>query len=54
MKMGDGGFRPAYNSQLATDADSLVIVGVEVATVGSDQGQMVPMLEQESLHLRSH
>jgi transposase len=46
MKMSDGGFRPAYNPQLASDADSLVIVGVEVATVGSDQGQMVPMLEQ--------
>ncbi len=46
MKMGDGGFRPAYNPQLATDADSLVIVGVDVATVGSDQGQMVPMVEQ--------
>lgn len=46
MKMGDGGFRPAYNSQLASDADSLVIVGVDVATVGSDQGQMVPMVEQ--------
>ena len=46
MKMGDGGFRPAYNPQLATDADALVIVGVEVATVGSDQGQMAPMLEQ--------
>lgn len=46
MKMGDGGFRPAYNPQLATDADSLVIVGLDVATVGSDQGQMVPMVEQ--------
>src|SRR5690606_7891629 len=46
MKMGDGGFRPAYNPQLASDVDSLVIVGVEVATVGSDQGQMVPMIEQ--------
>src|SRR5574337_1675132 len=46
MKMGDGGFRPAYNPQLASDADSLVIVGVEVATVGNDQGQMAPMLEQ--------
>jgi transposase len=46
MKMGDGGFRPAYNPQLASDADSLVIVGVAVATVGSDQGQMAPMVEQ--------
>jgi transposase len=46
MKMGDGGFRPAYNPQLATDADSLVIVGIDVVTVGSDQGQMAPMVEQ--------
>jgi transposase len=48
MKMGDGGFRPAYNPQLASDVDSLVIVGVEVATVGSDQAQLAPMLEQVS------
>jgi transposase len=46
MKMGDGGFRPAYNAQLASDVESLVIVGVDVATVGSDQGQMVPMVEK--------
>lgn len=46
MKMGDGGFRPAYNPQLATDAEALVIVGVDVATVGSDQGQMGSMVEQ--------
>jgi hypothetical protein len=46
MKMGDGGFRPAYNPQLASDADSLVIVGVDVVTVGSDQGQIMPMVEQ--------
>lgn len=46
MKMGDGGFRPAYNPQLASDTDSLVVVGVDVATVGSDQGQMAPMVEQ--------
>jgi hypothetical protein len=43
---GDGGFRPAYNPQLASDTESLVIVGVDVATAGSDQGRMVPMLEQ--------
>lgn len=29
-----------------TDADSLVIVGVDVATVGSDQRQVGPMDEQ--------
>lgn len=50
MKMGDGGFRPAYNPQLASDTDSLVIVGLEVATVGTDQGQMAPMLEQAAEH----
>ena len=46
MKMGDGGFRPAYNAQYATDGESQAIVGAEVVTVGSDQGQLVPMIEQ--------
>ena len=46
MKMGDGGFRPAYNVQYGTDTESQIIVGVEVVTAGSDQGQMVPMVEQ--------
>jgi transposase len=46
MKMGDGGFRPAYNAQLATDTGSQVIVGVEVTSQGSDQGQMSAMVEQ--------
>lgn len=46
MKMGDGGFRPAYNVQYATDTESQIIVGVEVVSSGSDQGQMVPMLDQ--------
>lgn len=46
MKMADGGFRPAYNAQFCSDTQSLVIVGVEVVTSGSDMGQMVPMVEQ--------
>lgn len=46
MKMGDGGFRPAYNAQLATDTDSQVIVGVETVTTGSDMAQLAPMVEQ--------
>lgn len=46
MKMPDGGFRPAYNVQLATDTSSQIIVGVDVITSGSDLGQMVPMVEQ--------
>jgi len=46
MKMGDGGFRPAHNVQFATDTASQVITGVEVVNTGSDQGQMMPMVEQ--------
>jgi hypothetical protein len=46
MKMGDGGFRPAYNVQFATDTKSQVILGVEIVTTGSDRGQMAPMVEQ--------
>lgn len=46
MKMGDGGFRPAYNTQFATDCDSQVIIGVDVVSIGSDMGQLAPMVEQ--------
>jgi IS5 family transposase len=46
MKMADGGFRPAVNAQYVTDTPSQVIVGVEAATVGSDMGQLMPMVEQ--------
>ncbi|MCH7988509.1 MAG: transposase [Planctomycetes bacterium] len=46
MKMGDGGFRPAYNVQFATATGSLVIVGADVTQAGTDGGQMKPMVEQ--------
>lgn len=46
MKMADGGFRPAYNIQFATDTQSQVIVGVDVTTQGTDAGQLAPMVEQ--------
>jgi transposase len=46
MKMPDGGFRPAYNVQLASDTGSQVITGVDVVSIGSDLGQLVPMVEQ--------
>lgn len=46
MKMPDGGFRPAYNLEIATDVDSQVIVGVAVVTKGSDGGEALPMVEQ--------
>lgn len=46
MKMGDGGFRPAYNVQFATTCGSQVIVGMDVVTAGSDMAQLAPMVEQ--------
>ena len=46
MKMGDGGFRPAYNVQFATDTQTHVITGVEVTNSGGDQGQLLPMVQQ--------
>jgi len=46
MKMPEGGFRPAFNVQFATDTGAQIVTGVEVGNVGSDQGQMAPMVEQ--------
>ena len=46
MKMGDGGYRPAFNVQMATDTKTQIIVGVSVTNSGGDQGQMAPMVEQ--------
>jgi len=46
MKMADGGFRPAYNVQFTTATDSQIIVGVDVNNIGSDLGQLSPMLNQ--------
>ena len=45
MKMPDGGYRPAYNVELATDNASGVIVGVDVVNTG-DARQAAPMEEQ--------
>lgn len=46
MKMADGGWRPAWNIQLATDVESRTIVGVRVIDKGNDQGQVESMLEE--------
>jgi transposase len=46
MKFADGGFRPAYNIQFATDGDSGAVVGVAATNVGSDFAEFVPMVEQ--------
>ncbi len=46
MKMADGGFRPAYNVQLATTCDEQIIVGMDVVNIGSDMAQLAPMVSQ--------
>jgi hypothetical protein len=46
MKMADGGFRPAYNCQIATAGGGRIVVAVQAHTVGSDRGLMRPMLER--------
>ncbi|TWT42339.1 Transposase DDE domain protein [Phycisphaerae bacterium RAS1] len=46
MKMPDGGYRPAYNVQLATDVESRAIVGVDVTQARSDHQQAAPLRAQ--------
>ena len=46
MKLGDGGFRPALNVQLATTGDGRAIVGVTVSQQGSDGGLAAPLEAQ--------
>lgn len=46
MKMPDGGFRPAFNAQIAVDTGTMIITGVDLITSGSDMNQMLPMHEQ--------
>jgi transposase len=45
MKMPDGGFRPAYNCQIATVAEGQIVIAASVETTGSDRGLMRPMVE---------
>jgi len=45
MKLADGGFRPAYNVQFATDVDGQAVVGVAV-TQGGEAAALLPMLDQ--------
>jgi len=49
MKMAGGGFRPAFNVQMATAGSPLggprTVVGVRVTNLGSDMGSMTPMVD---------
>ena len=46
MRLGDGGFAPAYNVQIAADPSSRAIVGVEVTNHGTDHGEDQPLRQQ--------
>src|SRR5260370_12215835 len=46
MKLGDGGFAPAYNLQFATDTESRIIVGLGPTNSGVDSQQLEPMHDQ--------
>lgn len=45
MKMADGGFRPAYNVQVASDPESGVILAVTVTQAGTDKRLAEPMAQ---------
>jgi transposase len=42
MRMGDGGWRPAWNVQLTSDVATGLVCGVGVTNVGSDHGLLGP------------
>ncbi len=46
MKFPDGGYRPGYNVEFATDTSSGIIVGVDATNNGSDAEELPPMLTQ--------
>jgi transposase len=45
MKVADGGFRPAYNLQYATDTEARIVVGIRAINQGSDNQQLAPMVD---------
>ena len=47
MKMANGGYNPAFNVQLATDATSRAIVGVEVTNEGSDSAGLSESMREQ-------
>jgi hypothetical protein len=46
MKGADGGFRPSYHVQRATDVETQCVVAVSVTHQGHDQGLLAPMLDR--------
>ena len=46
IKFSDGGCRPGFNVQFATDTATGLVVGVDVTNAGADGEEMGPMLDQ--------
>jgi transposase len=46
MKFSDGGCRPGFNVQFATDTATGLVGGVDVTNAGTDSEEMPPMLDQ--------
>ena len=45
MKTSTEGFRQCYNAQVVVEGDNPLVVGVELSDNGSDQGQLLPMID---------
>jgi transposase len=52
MKMADGGFRPAYNCQVASAAGGEIVIDIAAAAIGSDRGLMRPALDRLAARYR--
>lgn len=46
MRMANGGFSPAYNTQICTTLEGNFILGVQVSQQGNDAGLASPLLDQ--------
>lgn len=46
MLRADGGYRPGYNINYATDTGTRAVLGVLVTNISSDRGLMAPMMDQ--------
>lgn len=53
IKMPSGGFRPAWNAQIASDPQAQVVVAVDVTSSSSDRGLVKPMLERIRQRLKA-
>jgi transposase len=46
IRMPDGGFQPGYNLQVTTDPENQIVIGIAVTNANSDEGLLLPAVEQ--------